>query len=42
MEHTGRAAVVNADFGWNDVGSWSGLWQMGDRDRTATWCWATC
>ena len=33
MEHTGRAAVVNADFGWNDVGSWSGLWQMGDRDQ---------
>ena len=33
MERTGRAAVVNADFGWNDVGSWSGLWQMGDRDQ---------
>ena len=34
MEHTGRAAVVNADIGWNDVGSWSGLWQMGDQDQS--------
>ena len=32
MEHTARAAVVSADFGWDDVGSWSSLWRMGDQD----------
>ena len=32
MEHTRRAAVVSADFGWDDVGSWSALWRMGDQD----------
>jgi mannose-1-phosphate guanylyltransferase/mannose-6-phosphate isomerase len=28
MEHTERAAVVPADFGWSDVGSWSALWDI--------------
>jgi mannose-1-phosphate guanylyltransferase / mannose-6-phosphate isomerase len=32
MEHTDRAAVVRADFGWDDVGSWSSLWRMDDQD----------
>ncbi|WP_300527183.1 mannose-1-phosphate guanylyltransferase/mannose-6-phosphate isomerase [Maricaulis sp.] len=32
MEHTGRAAVVPADFGWSDVGSWSALWEISDKD----------
>lgn len=32
MEHTDRAAVVPASFGWNDVGSWSALWSIGDKD----------
>lgn len=32
MEHTDRAAVVPAAFGWSDVGSWSALWEIGDRD----------
>jgi mannose-1-phosphate guanylyltransferase/mannose-6-phosphate isomerase len=32
MEHTDRAAVVRAEFGWDDVGSWSSLWRMGDQD----------
>ena len=26
---TGRAAVVSADIGWSDVGSWSDLWEHG-------------
>ena len=29
MEKTGRAAVVSADIGWSDVGSWSALWEHG-------------
>ncbi|MGZ6787902.1 MAG: mannose-1-phosphate guanylyltransferase/mannose-6-phosphate isomerase [Nocardioidaceae bacterium] len=33
MEHTRKAAVVRADFGWSDVGSWSSLWRMTDRDE---------
>jgi mannose-1-phosphate guanylyltransferase/mannose-6-phosphate isomerase len=32
MEHTGRAVVVPADFAWSDVGSWSALWEIGDKD----------
>jgi len=34
MEHTSSAAVVLTDFGWNDVGSWSALWEMGEQDET--------
>jgi mannose-1-phosphate guanylyltransferase / mannose-6-phosphate isomerase len=32
MEHTDRAAVVLADIGWSDVGSWSALWETGRKD----------
>jgi mannose-1-phosphate guanylyltransferase/mannose-1-phosphate guanylyltransferase/mannose-6-phosphate isomerase len=32
MEKTSHAAVVRADFEWNDVGSWSTLWEVGDKD----------
>ena len=32
MERTDRAAVVTADIGWNDVGSWNALWEIGQRD----------
>lgn len=31
-ERTSRAAVVPADLGWSDVGSWSALWELGERD----------
>jgi mannose-1-phosphate guanylyltransferase / mannose-6-phosphate isomerase len=33
MEHTGKAAVVPARFSWSDVGSWSALWRMAERDQ---------
>lgn len=32
MEHTSRAAVVPVDLGWNDVGSWLSLWEIGEKD----------
>ncbi len=32
MERTRDAAVVTADIGWNDIGSWSALWEIGARD----------
>lgn len=32
MERTSRAAVVPADFGWTDVGSWNAVWKLMDRD----------
>ncbi len=32
MEKTGRAVVVPLVVGWNDVGSWSALWDVGARD----------
>lgn len=35
MEHTSRAAVVEAaDLGWSDVGSWSALSEVVDRDAS--------
>jgi mannose-1-phosphate guanylyltransferase/mannose-1-phosphate guanylyltransferase/mannose-6-phosphate isomerase len=33
MERTKRAAVVPADIGWSDVGSWSMLWERGAKDK---------
>ena len=32
MEKTARAAVVPADIGWSDVGNWSAVWELSDRD----------
>ncbi|MCX7673832.1 MAG: mannose-1-phosphate guanylyltransferase/mannose-6-phosphate isomerase [Thiobacillaceae bacterium] len=32
MEHTRDAAVVPADIGWSDIGAWSALWEVGDKD----------
>lgn len=32
MERTCMAAVVPLDAGWSDVGSWSALWEIGERD----------
>jgi mannose-1-phosphate guanylyltransferase/mannose-6-phosphate isomerase len=31
-EHTKCAAVVPADLGWSDVGSWDALWELGTKD----------
>ncbi len=31
-ERTTKAAVVPADIGWSDVGSWSALWELGAKD----------
>jgi len=33
MEHTDRAAVVPVEMGWNDVGSWTALWDIGQKDQ---------
>ncbi len=33
MEHTQLAAVVPADFGWSDIGSWDALWQVSEKDN---------
>ena len=33
MEHTRHAIVVPADIGWSDVGSWSALWEVQQRDE---------
>ncbi len=32
MERTTRAAVVPTDIGWNDIGAWTALWEVGDKD----------
>jgi mannose-1-phosphate guanylyltransferase/mannose-6-phosphate isomerase len=34
MERTEKAAVVPADIGWNDVGSWDSLWEIGEKDSS--------
>ncbi len=32
MEKTEQAVVMPLTVGWNDVGSWSALWEVGERD----------
>ena len=32
MEKTAAAAVVPSDFRWSDVGAWSALWDLADKD----------
>ena len=34
MEHTEAAAVVPAEMGWSDVGSWTALWDEGPKDAS--------
>ena len=34
MEKTGDAVVVPMDAGWNDIGSWSSLWDVADKDES--------
>ena len=38
MEKTDRGAVVSLDCGWNDVGAWSALWDVADRDAQGNAC----
>ncbi len=33
MEHTEKAAMLPLDIGWSDVGSWSALAELGDKDE---------
>ncbi|NLB57542.1 MAG: cupin domain-containing protein, partial [Gammaproteobacteria bacterium] len=33
MEKTDRAMVLPVDIGWNDVGSWSALWDVSEQDE---------
>lgn len=33
MEKTDSAVVVAVDMGWNDVGSWASLWEVGEGDE---------
>lgn len=33
MEHTEKAAVVPVSMGWNDVGAWGALWDIGAHDE---------
>jgi mannose-1-phosphate guanylyltransferase/mannose-6-phosphate isomerase len=32
MEHTGKGAVIAADFSWSDLGTWDAYWQTGAKD----------
>jgi mannose-1-phosphate guanylyltransferase/mannose-6-phosphate isomerase len=32
MERTTRAAVIPVAYGWSDVGSWNGVWQLSEHD----------
>jgi mannose-1-phosphate guanylyltransferase/mannose-1-phosphate guanylyltransferase/mannose-6-phosphate isomerase len=32
MEHTEHAAMIPVEIGWNDVGSWGALWDIGAKD----------
>ena len=32
MEKTADSVVVRLEAGWNDIGSWSSLWEVGEKD----------
>lgn len=32
MEKTAKGAIVEADIGWSDVGSWQSLWEVAEKD----------
>lgn len=32
MEKTSNAAVISLDAGWSDIGSWSALWEVNEKD----------
>jgi mannose-1-phosphate guanylyltransferase/mannose-6-phosphate isomerase len=34
MERTARAVVIPAEFEWSDVGSWSALWDLAEKDAS--------
>ncbi|TDG12474.1 mannose-1-phosphate guanylyltransferase/mannose-6-phosphate isomerase [Seongchinamella unica] len=34
MENTDRGGVVSLDCGWSDVGAWSALWDVSERDNS--------
>jgi mannose-1-phosphate guanylyltransferase len=36
MEKSDRVAVVPADMGWSDVGSWDALWAIREQDAAAS------
>ncbi|MNF28550.1 Mannose-1-phosphate guanylyltransferase 1 [compost metagenome] len=38
MEKTSDAIVVPMDAGWNDVGSWSSLWDISEKDSCGNVC----
>jgi mannose-1-phosphate guanylyltransferase/mannose-6-phosphate isomerase len=38
MQATPHAAVVPADIGWSDVGSWDALWQVANKDPNGNAC----
>jgi mannose-1-phosphate guanylyltransferase/mannose-6-phosphate isomerase len=38
MEKTQHAAVVPIDVGWSDVGAWSALWEMAEKDDRGNAC----
>jgi len=38
MEKTDCGAVVSLDCGWNDVGAWSALWDVAERDAQGNAC----
>ncbi|OGT88032.1 MAG: mannose-1-phosphate guanylyltransferase/mannose-6-phosphate isomerase [Gammaproteobacteria bacterium RIFCSPLOWO2_12_FULL_47_76] len=37
-EDTSRTAVVVLDAGWSDVGAWSAIWELGNRDADNNVC----
>ncbi len=38
MERTDKAIVVPVDIGWSDVGAWSALWELGEKDEAGNVC----
>ncbi len=39
MEKTANAAMVTADLGWSDIGSWQALWEVLEKDDAGNAVW---
>lgn len=38
MEKTNKAVVIPVDIGWSDIGTWSGLWNVLEKDQSKNSC----
>jgi len=38
MEKTSNGVIIPVDMGWSDIGNWSALWELGEKDTSDNFC----